>query len=225
VDNLLSNALRYTDPGGLVEVRLDVRGREAILRVSDSGIGIAPDHLGRIFDRFWRDPQARERVAEGSGVGLALVRDLALAHDGRVEVESRPGKGSTFTVLLPIAVDPHAEEPLVREPTPEWRDGPMVWRLRGEIDTANATRIEAELVDAVARGSGDVVLDLTDVAFIDSSGLGSLVAVAAEVRKRGGHLALVAGPPHVRRVFDLLQLDEFMDLVDTRGDALATFTH
>ncbi|HWT24948.1 MAG TPA: anti-sigma factor antagonist [Solirubrobacteraceae bacterium] len=228
LDNLLSNALRYTDPGGSVEVRLESRGREAVLQVSDSGIGIAPEHLGRVFDRFWRDARARERVAEGSGVGLALVRDLALAHDGRVEVESRPGKGSAFSVLLPIAVDPHAEEPLVREPTPESADAagsPMVWRLRGEIDAANAARIESELVEAVGRGSGDMVLDLTDVAFIDSSGLGSLVAVAAEVRKRGGHLAIVAGPPHVKRVFDLLQLDEVMELVDTRRDALASFTH
>jgi two-component system sensor histidine kinase BaeS len=228
VDNLLSNALRYTDPGGKVTARLDVRGGEAVLEVADSGTGIPPEHLGRIFDRFWRDPQARERVAEGSGVGLALVRDLAVAHDGRVEVESRPGTGSTFSVHLPIAVEQQPDEPLVREPTPDWsaeEEGPIVWRLRGEIDTANAARIEVELIEAVARGSVDVVLDLTDVAFIDSSGLGSLVAVAAEIRIRGGHLAIVAGPPHVKRVFDLLQLDEFMDLVDTRGDALATFTH
>jgi len=227
VDNLLSNALRYTDPGGTVSLRLSVRQGEAVLQVIDSGIGIAPEYLGRIFDRFWRDPTARVRVAEGSGVGLALVRDLALSHDGRVEVESRPGKGSTFSVYLPIAAEAVPEGPLVLEPTPESTeaaDGPMVWRLRGEIDTANAARIEAELLEAVCRGTGDVVLDLTDVAFIDSSGLGSLVAVAAEVRTRGGHLAIVPGPPHVRRVFDLLQLDELLEVVDTRNDALASFT-
>ena len=226
VDNLLSNALRYTDPGGTVSLRLSVRQGEAVLQVIDSGIGIAPEYLGRIFDRFWRDPTARVRVAEGSGVGLALVRDLALSHDGRVEVESRPGKGSTFSVYLPIAAEAVPEGPLVLEPTPESTeaaDGPMVWRLRGEIDTANAARIEAELLEAVCRGAGDVVLDLTDVAFIDSSGLGSLVAVAAEVRTRGGHLAIVPGPPHVRRVFDLLQLDELLEVVDTRNDALASF--
>jgi two-component system sensor histidine kinase BaeS len=230
VDNLLSNALRYTDPGGRVTVRLEVREREAVLQVSDTGIGIAPQHLARIFDRFWRDPEARDRVAEGTGVGLALVRDLVLAHDGRVEAESRPGKGSTFTVFLPVAVEVEADEPLVREPSAEWVGAtgaatPMVWRLRGEIDTANAARIEAELLEAVARGTVDVVLDLSDVAFIDSSGLGSLVAVAAEVRTHGGHLAIVAGPPHVRRMFDLLQLDEFMDLVDTRRDAMASFAN
>jgi two-component system, OmpR family, sensor histidine kinase BaeS len=103
VDNLLSNALRYTDPDGRVTVRLDVRGEGAALRVSDTGIGIAPEHLGRVFDRFWRAPQARERTLEGSGVGLALVRDLVQAQDGRIDVESRPGQGSTFTVHIPLA--------------------------------------------------------------------------------------------------------------------------
>jgi anti-anti-sigma factor len=226
VDNLLSNARRYTDPGGRVQLRLEVRDGEAVLQVVDSGIGIASEHLARIFDRFWRDPEARERVAEGSGVGLALVRDLVVAHDGRVEAESRPGMGSTFSVFLPLAGDPEADELLVREPAPDGLEAaqgtaPTVWRLRGEIDTANAARVEGELLDAVDRGAVDVVLDLTDVAFIDSSGLGSLVAVAAEVRAGGGHFVIVAGPPHVKRVFDLLQADEFMDLVDTRGAAIA----
>jgi two-component system sensor histidine kinase BaeS len=226
VDNLLSNALRYTDPGGSVRLRLDVRGRDAVLQVADTGIGIAPEHLGRIFDRFWRDPAARDRVADGSGVGLALVRDLVIAHDGRVEAESRPGRGSTFSVIIPLAVAAHAEEPLVREPALECeRDGGGhavdLWRLRGEIDTANAARIEGELIEAVSGGTVDVVLDLTDVAFIDSSGLGSLVAVAAEVRSRGGHLAIVAVAPHVTRVFELLELDDVMDLARTRRDAMA----
>jgi two-component system sensor histidine kinase BaeS len=228
VENLLSNALRYTDPGGRVELRLVVREGEAVLQVADTGIGIAPEHLARIFDRFWRDPVARGRAAEGSGVGLALVRDLVLAHDGRVEAESRLGQGSTFSVFLPLTAELEPEL-LVREPAPWTASGgtpvPAVWRLRGEIDAANSQRIEAELVDAVARGTGDVVVDLTDVSFIDSSGLGSLVAVAAEVRAHGGHFAVVAGPPHVMRVFDLLQADELMELVESRPAALATLTN
>jgi two-component system sensor histidine kinase BaeS len=105
VENLLTNALRYTDPGGEVTVRLAASGSEAVLQVVDTGIGIAPEYMGRIFDRFWRLPEARDRAAEGSGVGLAVVRDLVLAHDGRIEVESRPGKGSTFRVFLPVSLD------------------------------------------------------------------------------------------------------------------------
>ena len=96
-----------------------------------------------------------------------------------------------------------------------------MWRLRGEIDTANAADIHAELIEAVIAGAGDVVLDLGDVTFIDSSGLGLLVEVAAEVHELGGHLTLVAGPPHVMRIFDVLHVDELLDLVETRGDALA----
>jgi two-component system sensor histidine kinase BaeS len=109
VDNLLSNALRYTDPGGRVDVRLRELDGHVQLEVADTGIGIAPEHLGRVFDRFWRDPAARERVAEGSGVGLALVRDLVLAHDGRVEVESRRGEGTAFRVVLPAAPEPEPQ--------------------------------------------------------------------------------------------------------------------
>ena len=74
-----------------------------VLQVADTGIGIAPEHIGRIFDRFWRAPESRDRAAEGSGVGLAVVRDLVVAQDGRIDVESRLGGGSTFSVFLPRA--------------------------------------------------------------------------------------------------------------------------
>jgi two-component system, OmpR family, sensor histidine kinase BaeS len=115
IDNLLSNALRYTDPGGRVDVTLEVRRGDAVLHVADTGIGIAPELLGRVFDRFWRAPEARERTLGGSGVGLALVRDLVLAHNGRVEVASRPGKGSTFSVWLPRTVGPAVGSGLPQE--------------------------------------------------------------------------------------------------------------
>jgi len=103
LDNLLTNALRYTDPGGAVSVAAEPRDGRAVLEVTDTGIGIAPEHLGRIFDRFWRGPDARGRAAEGSGVGLALVRDLVLAQRGGIDVASRRALGSTFTVELPLA--------------------------------------------------------------------------------------------------------------------------
>ncbi|HWT22354.1 MAG TPA: anti-sigma factor antagonist, partial [Solirubrobacteraceae bacterium] len=222
LDNLLSNALRYTDPGGRVGARLEVRGAEAVLTVSDSGIGIAPEHLTRIFDRFWRDPEAKHRVAEGSGVGLAVVRDLVVAHDGRVEVESRPGAGSVFKVILPCA-DP--TDPLVRDAARDWdggdgRPAPAVWRLRGEIDTANAAGIETRLVAAVARETDDVVLDLTDVRFIDSAGMRALGAVAQQVGSGGRRAVIAAGPPQVRRVFDLFDLGDVMEIASTRREAL-----
>jgi two-component system sensor histidine kinase BaeS len=111
IDNLLGNAMRYTDPGGVVRVSL-VRGeRESVIEVADSGIGIPRQAVDHVFDRFWRMPEARERVPEGSGVGLALVRDLVGAHRGRVSVLSTPGVGSRFRVHLPLPPPEQDVEP------------------------------------------------------------------------------------------------------------------
>jgi len=122
VDNLLSNALRYTGAGGRIAVSLTARDGDAVIEISDTGIGIAPEHLGRIFDRFWRAPEARVAAAGGSGVGLALVADLVRAHDGRVEVASRAGRGTTFSVLLPLSDAPPVAAPAIR-PAPALRAG------------------------------------------------------------------------------------------------------
>lgn len=103
VENLLSNALRYTPNGGEVSVEVAERDGEAVLVVADSGVGIPGDDLSHIFDRFWRGEQSRARHSGGAGIGLAIVRELVRTHDGRIDVESKPGEGSRFTVKLPIA--------------------------------------------------------------------------------------------------------------------------
>jgi two-component system, OmpR family, sensor histidine kinase BaeS len=101
VDNLLSNALRYTDPGGRVDlhVRRGVGG--CVVEVRDSGIGIAAEDLPHVFDRFWRSDRSRSRATGGSGIGLAVVRELVRAHHGRVELRSELGRGTTARVVLP----------------------------------------------------------------------------------------------------------------------------
>jgi len=101
VSNLLSNALRYTDRGGFVEVGVHVTGSVVSLEVRDTGIGIAPADQERIFDRFWRAEKSRSRSTGGAGIGLAIVRELVLAHDGTVQVTSAVGVGSRFTVTFP----------------------------------------------------------------------------------------------------------------------------
>ena len=97
--NLVANALRYTESG---EVRLVARQEHehAVLEVSDTGIGIAPEDLRHIFTRFWRGDRSRSRATGGAGIGLSIVRELVRAHDGRVDVDSTPGKGSRFRVIL-----------------------------------------------------------------------------------------------------------------------------
>ncbi|MDX6599999.1 MAG: two-component system, OmpR family, sensor histidine kinase BaeS, partial [Gaiellales bacterium] len=101
-DNLLENALRYTDRGGKVILRVFMEAEESIVELEDTGIGIAPAELPRIFDRFWRGRTSNSRAA-GSGLGLGIVRELVQAHGGRVEVSSEAGRGSRFRVRLPAA--------------------------------------------------------------------------------------------------------------------------
>jgi two-component system phosphate regulon sensor histidine kinase PhoR len=99
--NLLDNAAKYTDPGGRVRVRITRSPRTATLEVADTGIGIAPEHQARIFERFYRVDASRSRALGGTGLGLAIVKHLVRAMDGEVSVESAPGRGSTFRVRLP----------------------------------------------------------------------------------------------------------------------------
>lgn len=109
--NLLSNALRYTDPGGRVCLRVaSEAGGAAVLEVADSGIGIDPSDLKHIFKRFWRADKSRSRATGGTGIGLAIVRELVIAHDGTIDVESAPGRGSRFRVSFPPSSTPNLHE-------------------------------------------------------------------------------------------------------------------
>jgi heavy metal sensor kinase len=101
--NLIENAVKYTPRGGNVSVQLGVSDGKVLLTVADSGIGIAPGDLPHIFDRFWRADSARTRTGArpGAGLGLAISKWIAEAHGGTIEVQSRPGRGTTFTVTFP----------------------------------------------------------------------------------------------------------------------------
>jgi two-component system, OmpR family, sensor histidine kinase SenX3 len=99
--NLVDNAVKYTPAGREVEVTGESDNNEVIVRVSDTGIGIPEENLGRIFERFYRVDKARSKETGGTGLGLSIVRHVAENHGGRVAVESTLGEGSTFTVCLP----------------------------------------------------------------------------------------------------------------------------
>jgi heavy metal sensor kinase len=101
--NLLDNAIKYTPPGGTVAVRWEADAARATLLVTDSGIGIPPEHLPHLFERFYRVDTARSRAEGGTGLGLAISRWIAEAHGGNIAVASEPGRGTTVTVDLPLA--------------------------------------------------------------------------------------------------------------------------
>ena len=116
VVNLLLNGLRFTPPGGRVTVRCRRDRGQAVVAVADTGVGIAPEDLPHIFERFYRADPARGRagsasgsldrdrtIGGGAGLGLPIARWIAEAHGGSITVQSEPGKGSVFTVRLPLA--------------------------------------------------------------------------------------------------------------------------
>jgi signal transduction histidine kinase len=101
--NLISNAVRYTPAGGRVAVRYGGRGDRAEVEVRDTGVGMTAEVQARIFEKFYRAPEAQLAVPQGLGLGLSLVRQMVDAHGGEIVVESAPGQGSVFRVYLPCA--------------------------------------------------------------------------------------------------------------------------
>ncbi len=111
VSNLVGNAVAHTPPGSPVRIGVGTVGGHAVLEVADEGPGLTAEQCGRIFERFYRADASRNRATGGAGLGLSIVDSLVTAHGGRVQVDSAPGRGATFRVLLPKA--PHPAESAV----------------------------------------------------------------------------------------------------------------
>jgi two-component system phosphate regulon sensor histidine kinase PhoR len=101
--NLLTNAMKYSGQSRDIELRLLPQNGHALIAVADHGIGIAANDVSRIFDRFYRARVAENQSIAGTGLGLSLVEHIVKGHGGRVDVESQPGTGSTFSIRLPLA--------------------------------------------------------------------------------------------------------------------------
>src|SRR5262249_48069481 len=102
------NALKYTSPGGRVSVAARLVSGVVEFSVADTGIGIAAEHLPRLFERFYRVDKARSRELGGTGLGLSIVKHIVRAHGGDVRVQSEPGRGTTFFFMMPAARVPAA---------------------------------------------------------------------------------------------------------------------
>ena len=104
MSNLVDNAIKYSEPGGVVVIQSSIVGQEVVVAITDHGIGISKQHQDRIFERFYRVDKARSRATGGTGLGLSIVRHIVSEHGGTIEVVSEEGVGSTFTVRLPQVV-------------------------------------------------------------------------------------------------------------------------
>jgi signal transduction histidine kinase len=100
--NILENAVRYTPTAGHISVSLVKQESNAVVSISDTGIGIPPEHLPHIFERFYRVDKARARADGGVGLGLAIAKIITESHKGKIEVESELGKGTTFRISIPV---------------------------------------------------------------------------------------------------------------------------
>jgi signal transduction histidine kinase len=100
--SILDNSIKYNRPKGSVSLYLARFDNWAVIKVADTGIGITPEALGKIFDRFYREDTSRGEMP-GTGLGLPIAKGIVESHGGKIQVESEAGKGSTFTVILPLA--------------------------------------------------------------------------------------------------------------------------
>ena len=187
VGNLLANAAKFTDKRGQIWLSASREGDEAVIRVRDNGIGIAPEHLATLFDMFVQVDTTIERSRDGLGIGLTLVKKLVELHGGTVHVHSAgPGCGSEFTVRLaavadaepketgaraPSAVDSIARRVLVVDDSPDAAESlAMLLEFEGhEVDTA---RSAADALDCLRRREYDLVI--TDYMLPDLTGTGLL---------------------------------------------------
>jgi two-component system phosphate regulon sensor histidine kinase PhoR len=101
--NLISNAIRYTPAGGDISLNWAMRDGQGVFSVQDSGMGIEPQYIPRVTERFYRVDQGRSRETGGTGLGLAIVKHVLTCHQARLEIASEPGKGSLFSAWFPSA--------------------------------------------------------------------------------------------------------------------------
>ena len=109
LDNLVSNALKFTPKGGRVDVRLNADGETALLEIEDTGVGIPPEEQGRLFERFFRSSTATENAIPGTGLGLTITKAIVERHGGHIEIESRENAGTVVRVSLPLAAERRAK--------------------------------------------------------------------------------------------------------------------
>ena len=102
--NIVDNAIKYTEPEGYVMVAMEQKNGKVIINIRDNGVGISSEEVDKIFDRFYRVDKARDRATGGTGLGLSIALAAVKYHDGEIDVKSEPGKGSSFTIILPDVV-------------------------------------------------------------------------------------------------------------------------
>ena len=132
VGNLVSNALAHTPPGGAVVLGTNADSSTIRIEVSDTGVGIPPEALPRVFDRFFRVDSSRSQGSGGTGLGLAIVKSIALLHGGNVEISSQPGQGTRVTLHMPVCYGKIDKNVICASFLPALSKLPRPWKLHAQ---------------------------------------------------------------------------------------------
>jgi signal transduction histidine kinase/CheY-like chemotaxis protein len=185
--NIVSNSLKFTPPGGRIDVTLRQSGEDAVLTINDTGEGIAPEFLPHVFERFRQETSDETRQHEGLGIGLSLVRHLTELHGGKVKADSAgKARGATFTLTLPLlgaraAAAPEANEPGDVDARARSLDGTRVLVVDDDADAR-------ELISMVVRGAGGKVVEAASVADAKSAiADGVPDAIVSDIAMPGGN--------------------------------------
>jgi signal transduction histidine kinase/ActR/RegA family two-component response regulator len=207
VTNLITNAIAYTPVGGKIHVEVERSGDAAILRVIDTGVGIAPSHLASVFDLFYQAPQELDRARGGLGIGLTLVQRIVELHGGTVRAHSEGvGKGATFTVELPAARAPLLE--IVSEQQPRATHGLKILLIEDDADSRETLRQalqlnghRVEVAQDGPSGLSRIASFKPDVAIVDIGlpGMSGYQVAEAIRSQHGRELMLVALTGYGRR--------------------------
>ena len=161
--NLISNAFKFTAEEGEIDVRVKKADRKVVIEVTDTGLGISRDKLDKIFDRFYQVDGSHTRKQEGTGIGLALTKELVELHKGEIEVESEEGKGTTFTVKLPLGKDHLKPEEIIEEKPAKEEEIPNAFVEENSESEKKKEKPEFDLITGMDKPFLLIVEDNEDV--------------------------------------------------------------
>ena len=236
LDALVDNAVKFTSAGAQIQLRVrpvTEDGKDWIgIDVIDDGPGIPADRLAALFEPFRQLDGSMTRLVGGMGLGLSLAQRIAEGHGGRMTATSEPGKGSTFTLLLPLVVQSDGNPADTQDgrrlamtneleiSKPEERGGAVLLRVKGRLDVKTSPILLRRVAEVQANGQ-NLVLNLSEVSFMGSSGIGALLVLVEQFQEQGGSVRFAALSPAVDSVVKLLNLDRFLSIDSSETDALA----
>lgn len=219
LNEILDNAIEFGGNGSVAVHITASRNRDGLsIKVGNNGTCIPMADLPYIFDPFFTTK------AVGVGMGLCKVKRIVSEHGGQVWAEKAEGQGTIMIVQIPYVLDYQANEgDHMSQMVERMLNNVIVLNLRGRLDASNASDLKDKVKDCLKKGHIHIVIDLAEIDFVDSSGLGSLVACLRTVNKAGGDIRIAAVQDRVRAVFELIRLHHVFEIYEDSDAAAGSY--